>query len=92
MRSLLSVDYDLMGFEILSILLVNEHQVQVVPHLQPVIDVLVRWGQLYPHHVHSNRNHLSFDRAAIHYLELYQCLRLCFVLGILVAEGFLSHD
>ena len=80
-----------MGFEILSILLVNEHQVQVVPHLQPVIDVLVRWGQLYPHHVHSNRNHLPFHRTPIHHLELYQSLGLGFILGVLVSECLFSH-
>lgn len=66
----------LLLLEIPSFFLVDEHQVQEVSALKPIVHVRICWSQISAGQVESNRNTFSFNRSSIHYLEFVQILRL----------------
>lgn len=80
-----------MLLEILAIVLVDQHQINKMLDLEPIVDVLVGGRQVYSRQVQPDGHDLVLDGAPVHNLELFQCFDL--VLDSLARpEALLADD
>ena len=74
-------------FEVPSLLLVHQHQVEVVPHAELFIDVLHGGSEVVASQEQANGNGLATNWSSVHNLVLGYLLILCVDIGSCMREG-----